>query len=768
MAKKIQGQSQQPVGYNRPNLEWRCGHTCSGKSCPLGPNVKGECSTKQSECYPVRKNDRWQCTRSDTYGGKCEQGPNPDGSCCSQLTDCQPIRSLSSKRKMLTLVTVAATIGFILMFIGGDFNDSRKMMSNSGRLTSAHSPEKINCLSCHENITAKAGADAGTNDVHQGVESPQCLTCHAKEVGHWETSRFAHGLAPEEMKALVAKAQLGNGENNAGSLLKLAGHFSLRDKGLNGELTCSTCHKEHNGPDFDLTAMSSQQCQSCHQNKFKSFSQGHPEFSNYPYERKTRIFFDHIKHFQKHFSAQSNEWAKLSNDVGSCNACHTPDREGREMALKSFDQSCATCHSNLTEKGEVVVVSIPSMDTQAIKGWPKPPLRGPIGLSPITQLLIALNENSYESIKGFYEIKDPLNLKETQNAEKAENLKSSVQKLIAQWREKGGSNIFDSKNSQASPAYRKLAQDMLSAVPPETFERLLKELNQAEMDQLEPMKKEVVADSKDKHKESKEKAEEKANSGEDINLFDLVEEKVEAKKETPKEEINLFDLVDESDESKKTEEVNVDKGPKIVLPASISESASGRKQWSEKSNWAYDNLAISYRPQGHADPFLKALIEYSAAETVNSSVWSGKLAQQILESTTAGKCLNCHTVDLQRDGSAVVNWHAKESVSSKEFTRFVHAKHAASPLLNANASVVDAKQQTCFTCHVFSEDTSYSSFFASEKFSQPLKQPIIRDPHLFKSNFKNIDMQNTCARCHTPNEAGDNCLKCHNYHVDKL
>ena len=65
------------------------------------------------------------------------------------------------------------------------------------------------------------------------------------------------------------------------------------------DLACAACHTEHQGRDFDLKRMGDQQCQACHQAQFASFASGHPEFTGYPYVRRTRMQFDHVSHWQK-------------------------------------------------------------------------------------------------------------------------------------------------------------------------------------------------------------------------------------------------------------------------------------------------------------------------------------------------------------------------------------------------------------------------------------------------------------------------------------
>ncbi|GIS65854.1 MAG: hypothetical protein CM1200mP4_2020 [Rhodospirillaceae bacterium] len=67
-------------------------------------------------------------------------------------------------------------------------------------------------------------------------------------------------------------------------------------------------------------------CLECHGNKFTGFSEGHPGYETYPYKRRTRINFDHIKHFYTHFNSPLGN----REDLSACINCHQPDPEGSQ------------------------------------------------------------------------------------------------------------------------------------------------------------------------------------------------------------------------------------------------------------------------------------------------------------------------------------------------------------------------------------------------------------------------------------------------------
>src|SRR5882762_8393546 len=91
--------------YERPNQNWICGRACLGEPCLAGPDRKGNCQAT-CECRPLKKRDRWHCTRPTSLGGPCAEGPLPNGQCYRPLPKCQPVRSLRAWRRLAILVVV--------------------------------------------------------------------------------------------------------------------------------------------------------------------------------------------------------------------------------------------------------------------------------------------------------------------------------------------------------------------------------------------------------------------------------------------------------------------------------------------------------------------------------------------------------------------------------------------------------------------------------------------------------------------------------------
>ena len=108
-------------------------------------------------------------------------------------------------------------------------------------------------------------------------------------------------------------------------------------------LDCAACHQEHQGAGFDLKKVSDAQCGACHVVKFDSFEGQHPPFTNYPFERRTRIIYDHEAHFGKHFPEVAKK-DPTKRIPATCSTCHDSGKDKRVMSVTPFDQTCSTCH----------------------------------------------------------------------------------------------------------------------------------------------------------------------------------------------------------------------------------------------------------------------------------------------------------------------------------------------------------------------------------------------------------------------------------------
>jgi hypothetical protein len=393
MADKFQDIRHRHTTYDRPNEGWVCGAECQGKSCYLGPDAKGKCRAgmkfdgrKSGECLPRRSGDQWQCTRVETHGGEpCKEGPLPDGSCCRAISPCQPTPSLRRVRGILTKVAAVMTVALLVALLAHQPQEGGRGTAaiNPGPLTAAHSTLKANCQQCHSDMQLgpeKLLAMHSANFDHRSIADSQlCLGCHQEIGGNGGRYAFtAHTMDP---KKLHAKS---TGESRPDPLLRMASYLAGGKTpgaadGSGEQLACGTCHNEHHGLMADLKSFTNRQCQVCHQQQFESFSHGHPDFEavSYPASRRTRIFFDHLTHYSKHFPEKTKDAAKgvpagfkadaPHGESLSCAACHASNSSSGTMNVVSYEKACADCHENDTRSGnKLPVIGYPQLDLAAL------------------------------------------------------------------------------------------------------------------------------------------------------------------------------------------------------------------------------------------------------------------------------------------------------------------------------------------------------------------------------------------------------------------
>ncbi len=394
--------------YERPQDKWVCGHLAEGKPCPLGPGGDGKCRVT-TVCQPQMKDGRWECRRSSQDGGPCEDGPLPDGTCCKKLERCVPQSSLRAKRKRATWWAAALAVGLVALILGGGAANEYLM---PGPLSQAHAVA-TNCQTCHAGVNV---ANLGWLHRFATAVSPLdnaklCTTCH--DVGKHPFT--AHTSPVEQLRAMTAalKADPQNQPpRNDSWVQKIA--FPVPDiKSATGEpeIFCSTCHKEHKGAFNKLTTVSDDICQTCHVSKFGSFAQSHPQFSQYPFNRRTRIIFNHKSHFGKYFP-QAVQAATAGQVVPTvCSDCHVPGAGQKYMEIRSYDSMCSSCHNGDISGANVAMgpkgidfIAVPGLDvaTLAERGidigeWPE---NSEAGLTAFMRTLLASQKDGKDIVNG--------------------------------------------------------------------------------------------------------------------------------------------------------------------------------------------------------------------------------------------------------------------------------------------------------------------------------------------------------------------------------
>ena len=167
-------------------------------------------------------------------------------------------------------------------------------------------------------------------------QNAKCLQCHFQDKKSAKVQN-PHSIDSAELKKITAAVDDDAKSPSRALPLKLAS-AAPPPHAKGGRIACATCHREHQGKKHDLTAISNTKCQVCHDQQFQSFASGHPNFPQTPSRQRT-ISFDHQAHKARHFG----------NKSFSCTQCHKTDNAGRTMELRSFAQSCASCHNKASD-----------------------------------------------------------------------------------------------------------------------------------------------------------------------------------------------------------------------------------------------------------------------------------------------------------------------------------------------------------------------------------------------------------------------------------
>ncbi len=343
--------------YERPNQAWVCGLATEGEACSAGPTAGGRCPAL-AECAPLREGDRWRCNRSELRGGLCQEGPMPDGA-CGHVHRCQPARSLRAVRGRFVAAMALLIGGGLVVLLSAN---GRNQVIAPGPLASPHAQlfnrgkEVAKCSACHDAADASAvdwTASLASGHHKRRAQSQLCLDCHDKTIAP-AVALTAHNLPREQL------LQLTGARSTAARGVVASVVRSALSPG--SQLACAACHREHHGREFDLTAMDNTTCQACHQQRYESFATDHPDFGDWPHERRTRIAFSHASHRGKHFADK-----KATFD---CRSCHVEDASGDVQLTLSFEAACASCHdekiATSVARG-IPMFALPTLDVDVLR-----------------------------------------------------------------------------------------------------------------------------------------------------------------------------------------------------------------------------------------------------------------------------------------------------------------------------------------------------------------------------------------------------------------
>ena len=716
MSLDLQRRGSRESTYERPDQRWVCGWAAEGRPCPHGPEQDGECAAI-AECTPFRRGERWYCARSEAFGGTCSDGPLPQGVCCHPIERCQPERSLRAKRGRATRWLAAVTLALLAL---GFSSERGQRMISPGPLGAPHGLLEENCASCHEAAGGGAihwlSAAFVTRDAN--AESQRCIACH--NLG--ESAPKPHSLSEIQLTSARGRAESRAGLGSPPLLLALAGLAAGVPAAPDGALACATCHREHQGREFDLTSMSDTQCQVCHQQQFAAFGDGHPAFSDYPYARRTRIRFDHGTHKTKHFVDRESDPASDPNaGAFECIACHMPESTGANMSIVAYERSCGGCHEGDVRgdglksgtKG-VAILNLPTLDRKSLSAaslplgdWPKSKRSKP---SPFMDLLLAGDESFDDGDRAVVAGLDPAKLEGASPEELDAVVRYgwAIKRLVADLAANGHAAL---RTRLERATGRELdapeLADLTAGLPLET----LLEAQRRWLPRLEA----------------------------ELELFESASSTV-FQMPTAEPDVAAIERLSQA---------------LAALPevGDLPREASDRKKeaWVPAGGWyrTQRNASIRYRSRGHADPFLRSWLDLAGGlAQVGEADPASRIFAALTKTNVSGRCTKCHSIDASGDAHLLVNWQgSRHDTLARQATRFEHEPHFS--LDNA---------ERCKTCHVLQEqgfEKSRDAFLALYSDRAAAAAP--------SDDF--AAMQSAlCLSCHTGEAAGDDCASCHHYH----
>jgi len=323
-----------------------------------------------------------------------------------------------SRRDRLALLLAIVTVVCVgsALFLSTDAQFRQFLMP--GPLASAHGAIET-CSACHtKSGSGKLSWLRGLVAGDPLADSKACLTCHNMP----ETAFNAHSASAEVLEQStrrLMKIAAGTPAPQSARAQSIA--FPTDDKVAHG-LYCATCHQEHQGVSFKLNKISNEQCRSCHVVKFDGFDGHHPKFENYPFKRRTRIVYDHVGHFGKHFPEVAKK-DPARRIPATCSTCHNSREDKRVMAVAPFEQTCTACHldqiigkERVSGPKGIAFLTLPGLDLQTLKKkkaligeWPD---ASEAGLTPFMKVMISRNERGRALIMTV----DSLNLQDLSGA----------------------------------------------------------------------------------------------------------------------------------------------------------------------------------------------------------------------------------------------------------------------------------------------------------------------------------------------------------------
>jgi hypothetical protein len=458
------------------------------------------------------------------------------------------------------------------------------------------------CAACHAAaddglVGWTASLVVGHADSH--TQSQLCMKCHSKTIDA-ELALAAHNVPPDRLAEIT-------GDRG----------------GTRRDVACAACHREHQGADFDLTAMSNASCQACHRQRYDSFAGDHPDFGAWPYERRTRIVFDHAAHQAKHFAK--------SDQPFDCRGCHLDDATGDVQLLANYGAACAACHDEKIDTSlarGVPMLALPTIDVDALRAagihvgrWPEMATGDFDGqLPPMMKLLLAADPTAARALDALgpdFEFID-VDPDDSEHLRAAGDLAAAIERLV-------------SDLSQRGPAA--VRQRLQTALGREVSDAELRALVAGlSVDTLRPAVAAWLPDI--------DAGDSEWTDGKDSRSESLIPE------------------------------------PRTLNPEPAYDPAGA---------WSRDDatFTIRYQPVSHADPVLTSwLALVVSTPNADRKPLVSAMLKELTKPTAPGLCASCHSVERTAAGRLVINWRADDRRSEpRSLTTFSHGPHLVLPQL---------------------------------------------------------------------------------------
>lgn len=169
------------------------------------------------------------------------------------------------------------------------------------------------------------------------------------------------------------------------------------------------------------------------------------------------------------------------------------------------------------------------------------------------------------------------------------------------------------------------------------------------------------------------------------------------------------------------------------------------EEWATLGGWYRQDFALFYRPTQHADRFMRAWLDTTAAQALDPEKKAAmRVFDTLADPAGPGNCVKCHSVDQSSEGLKV-NWRSRQpDPDARHTTNFSHTAHFSL-----------FKNNGCETCHVGAEGADVLSTYKG------------RDPSIMITAFRPIPRA-FCAACHVTDRAAETCTTCHSYHVGQV